>query len=413
MSLLDLIKMGFSSLFNNKIRTILTMLGIFIGITSVIALLTLGKSVQDAINGKFTGLGIDQITITSGKAITSIAELQDIGNQPIPPSLTFQDYLALSNKSLFTNALTVSAKVNVGASMKVTYKSIADTAQIGGITPEYPIVNSYKIKMGSPITQEDLNNVAKIAIIGPALSDKFFGNENPIGKTIKVDNTSLKVIGVTESRGNGNPFAGDSFVYIPITTAQQNFNVIKYPYVNEIAVKPISGTNSDLLKNDIVSYLRIARNIYNSKDDNFQVFSSASLVSTINQVTLIFTVFLGCIGGLSLLVGGIGIMNTMLATIAERTKEIGLRKAVGASDFNILTQFLIETFVLTSTGGILGVILGNIIGNLGVFIQLAPTISLEAILLSVIIIFLVSIVFGIYPALRAARLNPIDALKYE
>lgn len=416
MKLLTISKQSMKAIFANKGRSILTVLGIVIGIGSVIALMSLGSGVKDYITRQINTLGTNTLMVTPGADLSG-ATSGGVGNNPGSnrgPSgfggegsstLTIADYNSLLDKTKNPYIDLVSGNVN-GSGI---YSDQRFTV-IGTTTSLFKI-RDRSVGSGQLFNDQDIANKNKVIDLGYDMAKNLFSDQDPIGKTLKIGSDDYKIIGVFSQATETSFQNPNTIVYAPYTSVMDSLGTDRFANFS------ITATNENTVnstKTEIQNTLLANHNIKDLKLADFSVSTAADLLSTVGNITGILTALLSGIAAISLLVGGIGIMNIMLVSVTERTREIGLRKAVGAKTSDILVQFLIEAIFLTLTGGILGIGLGILMGTIaGRFVGFSPVLTENAILLAVGISMLIGLVFGIYPAARAARLNPIDALRYE
>lgn len=406
MDLQELITESLSTLTLNKVRTGLAMLGVIIGIGSVIALVSLGQAGQQSITSQIQSLGSNLLTISPGSQFSD--GVRGGGNLA---TLTYDDAKAIASSSLITTVESVSAEYSSRTQI-VAGRNNTNTT-VTGVLPEYAEIRNTTISLGTFITQRNVDSMSKVAILGPVTArDLFSEGTNPVGKTIRISGQVFKVIGVTEEKGGAGFMSQDDIVYIPLTTAQKL--LFGVDYVSSISVSAINEDIMTKAQEEISSLLLSRHKIKDPMQADFRIMSQEDILSTMTQVTDTFTTLLSGIAAISLVVGGIGIMNIMLVTVTERTREIGLRKALGAKGKVITTQFLIEAVMITFIGGLIGTILG-----IGVSLGLTGMMNLPFVLSisTIVLAFLVSagigILFGWYPAQKAAKLQPIEALRYE
>lgn len=401
----ELLSQSITALTVNKLRTVLATLGIVIGIGSVIALMSLGQASQASVTAQIQSLGSNLLTISPQSQNSG-----GVAQQGGVTTLTRDDANALSTAQL-SSVKTVSPEYSDRA--QVTAGRNNTNSQIIGVVPSYVQVHKVGITAGNFIAESDVIGMTKVAVLGPTVAaDLFAEGVSPIGQSIRIQGTALRVIGVTAAKGGtgfGNP---DSMIFVPLTTAQKL--LFGTTHVTSIAVEAVSSDVMTQAQNEI-GYLLLARHkITDPLLADFSIFSQNDLLSTVNQVTSTLSALLSAIAAISLLVGGIGIMNIMLVTVTERTREIGLRKALGAKRRTIIAQFLIEATILTLVGGFLGMLIGIVISFAICFVvQLPFTISAVSILLAIGVSAIIGILFGWYPARKAAFLQPIEALRYE
>ena len=406
MDFFELLASSFEALKLNKVRTALAGLGIVIGIGAVIALVSLGQATQQSVQNSIQGLGANLLTISPGSTQGSGGVQGGFGSSQ---TLTLADADAIQAAN-FASISKVSPEVSRRS--QVTAGRNNTNISIIGATANYPAVHSVTMSSGTFITDQDVTGNRNVAVIGPQVVTDLFGGGDPTGQTIRINKIPFTVIGITASKG-GTGFANqDDIVFIPVTTAQKT--VFGIDNVSSIAMSAASADSITQAEND-AGYLLLQRHkINNPTQADFSMFSQSDILTAASSVTGTFTALLAGIAAISLLVGGIGIMNIMLVTVIERTREIGLRKALGAKDNLVITQFLIESIILTIGGGLVGMILGITLSFIvSVVISLPFTISITSIFLAIGVSGGIGILFGWYPAKKAADLSPIEALRYE
>jgi putative ABC transport system permease protein len=407
MTINDLLKETSAGLLSNKVRTGLTMLGIVIGIASVIAMLAVGNGATSTIQSSIESIGSNLVVISPGATRTAGSNVR--ASRGSVNTLTMDDVEAIKNEvsSAKYVAATVSTQKQIVASGTNTNTSVV------GTTPSYVDIKNITLDLGTFFSDEQVNQLARVVVIGPTTRDDLFGEDvDPTGQKIRIDGNQFTVIGVTTSKGGTGPNSTDDIVYIPITVAQQFFTGNKY-----VSAINISAETADLVtdvQNQATDILLTRHKITDATKADFSTMNQSDMLETASSVTATMTYLLAAIAGISLLVGGIGIMNMMLTTVTERTREIGLRKAIGAKRRDIQLQFLVEAMMLTIVSGIIGIIVGiGIAWAVTLTGLLTAKISLSSVILSFGVSALIGIVFGYYPAARASTLNPIDALRYE
>jgi putative ABC transport system permease protein len=405
-------KIAIRALRANKLRSMLTMLGIVIGVATVVALLSIGKGATASITSQIQSNGSNLLSISPGRS--EMGPGRD-GQSQQASHLYYSDYQLLE-RSLQDNINAIAPSYQ--SSYLVKYGTESFNVSVTGVTEDYQETNSYKVILGRFITEGDNKSQSLVAVLGSQTAEDLLGGLAPIGKTISVNGVKFEVIGVLESKGSGFGSSDDA-IFIPLDTGYNKLFGETASYNNKKIVNSISVSVATTEAMNTVSaqtefLLRRAHKLASSDESDFNVLSQADLLSTLSSVTQILTTFLGAIAGISLLVGGIGIMNIMLVSVTERTKEIGLRKAVGATRNQILTQFLIETVTLSVLGGLVGILLG--VGIATVFSAtglITSVITADSIALAFFFALLIGVFFGIYPAFRAANLHPMVALRYE
>ena len=406
-------KIAVRALRANKLRSILTMLGIVIGVATVVALLSIGKGATASITSSIQSNGSNLLSVSPGRQQRA---MQGAGQSRQSSYLYYSDYQLLQ-RSLSTDITAIVPSYQ--SSYLVKYGDESFNVNVTGVTEAYKDVHSYKVTEGRFIRDGDNKSESLVAVLGSQTASDLFGSLSPIGKTISIKGVKFTVIGLLESKGSSGFGSSDDAIFIPLdagynklfgSTATYNDKKI----VNSIAISVSSTEAMNTVAAQTEFLLRRAHKLASTDELDFNVLSQADLLSTLNSVTQTLTIFLGAIAGISLLVGGIGIMNIMLVSVTERTKEIGLRKAVGATRNQILTQFLIETMTLSLLGGIIGILLG--VGIASIFSAtglIASVITADSIFLAFFFALLIGVFFGIYPAFRAANLHPMVALRYE
>lgn len=402
----DLIKEIFWTLSGNKVRSGLTILGIVIGIASVITMVAIGQGAKDSIESSIESIGSNLIIVTPGTQRGG-AVSQGRGSSR---SLTLEDANAI--KSQIQGVRAVAPEVS--RRYQITAKGENTNTQVIGTVSDYMTARNLKMNIGSFFSEQQIKSSAKVAILGPIARDDLFGlNVNPVGQSIRINKVEFKIVGVTEVKGSGGFSNPDDAIYIPLASAQNYLSGDEY--VNSISITASEQALMASVQDQINELLLNRHNIADSSQADFNIMNQNDIIATATSITGTFTILLSSIAGISLLVGGIGIMNMMLTTVTERTREIGLRKAVGIKKIYINLQFLAEAVALTFLGGIFGILLG-FLSSLAVSYfasNLSTEISLSSILMAFGVSASVGIIFGFYPARRAANLSPIEALRYE
>jgi putative ABC transport system permease protein len=406
MSIYESLRTAVTGLTTNKMRAALTMLGIIIGVASVVTLLSVGEGVQQSIAGEIQGLGSNLVFVSARQPEDATA----------PAYLTDKDAQALADP--FNTPALVAVSPSMQGQVRAEHGEEAATLTVVGTNSQYAPVRNLDLSMGGFLTQADLKEQARVAVLGwGAYIDLFAEGDYPVGQTVSLDGVRFEVVGVLEEQGG---FTNeDDNVYVPLTTGQTRF----FPQRTLSGERPLAAiyasvvndTQVDAAVSQIEATLRERHELAPGDEDDFQVMSQQAILDIAAQITGILTIFLGAIAGISLLVGGIGIMNIMLVSVTERTREVGIRKAVGATKRDILLQFLLEAIVLSFFGGLLGIGLGmtgaSLISNLSP--DLVTKVTVGTVALAAGVASLVGLVFGVYPAMRAGNLRPIEALRYE
>jgi len=406
------VKIALSSLRANKLRTILTMLGIIIGVASVVALMAIGNGAQVAITSQISSIGSNLLTIFPGQ------QRRGPGPSSQSQGLTLADAEALIKPGALPAAVTVAPIYQNGA--QVVAGANNTQSSVVGVTPSYFSVRNLTVTRGQIFSESQVNGMRAVAILGGNVAEDLFGLATPVGKTIRIKGQTFQVIGVLEQKGGSGFGSVDDQLFVPLSVAQLKLFGARSadtasPRISSVSIQVADAAQIDAVSAAIGAIMRKQHRLKaDGTGDDFSVFNQADVLSSLNQITSVLTAFLGAIAGISLLVGGIGVMNIMLVSVTERTKEIGLRKAVGARRRDILQQFLTEALMVSLLGGILGLLLGILI-SFGVSLTglITPVVTPSAVLLALGFSMAVGLFFGIYPARRAARLRPIEALRYD
>ena len=406
MNLANLFKIAVRALANNKLRGFLTMLGIIIGVASVITMLAIGQGSKKSIQAEISEMGSNMIIIQPGGDMRGGVR-QSADNME---TLKLKDYEDIVNETRYVSAVSPS----VNSSGQAIYGANNTPTSVYGISPGYMEIRRYKVQDGEMFTEQDINTAAKVCLVGKTVVDNLFPNgENPIGKIIRFQKLPFRIVGVLESKGyNSMGMDQDDLILAPYTTIQKK--ILAITHLQGITCSALKEEYTEQAIDEITEILRRNHKLKDSDDDDFTIRSQQELSSMLTSTTDMMTVLLAAVAGISLVVGGIGIMNIMYVSVTERTREIGLRMSIGAKGIDILAQFLIESVLISVTGGLIGVFLGvgssllvNIVAHFPIYIQ--PW----SVLLSFIVCTATGIFFGWYPAKKAALLDPIEAIRYE
>jgi putative ABC transport system permease protein len=404
------LRFALAGILANRLRSALTMLGILIGVGAVILLVAVGTGSSHNVQEQIQSLGTNTLTVFRGGGFGAGGRNRT-GTQSRGNQLTLKDVKALQNQQNAPDVKSVAPVVNAQAT--TTYQGATySPGQFVGSTPAYESIRNYQIQSGRFFDSADENAHARVVVLGQTVVTNLFGQgADPVGANVNVNGTSFQVIGILKSKGTNGLQDQDDVAIAPLTAVEDNLTG-NTGNVNQIAIEANSANVMNAAQNEITSTLESTHKVTDATNPGFQVLNQASLLSTSNQTNHVLTVLLGAVAAISLLVGGIGVMNIMLVSVTERTREIGIRKAVGARRGDILVQFLVEAMLLSVLGGILGVIAG-LVGSQFKIVGVQPLVQAYSVVLAFGVALAVGLFFGIYPASRAARLRPIEALRYE
>ena len=406
MNTTNLLKIALRALANNKLRGFLTMLGIIIGVASVITMLAIGQGSKRSIQAQISEMGSNMIMIQPGADMRGGVR-QDASAME---TLKLQDYEDIVNETRYVSATSPS----VNSSGQVIYGANNAPTTVYGISPDYMEIRRYEVEDGDMFSDQDVQTAAKVCVIGKTVVDNLFpGGENPVGKVIRFQKLPFRVVGVLKSKGyNSMGMAQDDLILAPYTTIQKK--ILAITHLQGITCSALKEEYTDQAIDEISEILRRNHRLRETDDDDFTIRSMQELSTMLTSTTDIMTTLLAAVAGISLLVGGIGIMNIMYVSVTERTREIGLRMSIGAKGMDILAQFLIESILISVTGGLIGVLFGvgaalivNVVAHFPIYIQ--PW----SVLLSFVVCTVTGVFFGWYPAKKAAQLDPIEAIRYE
>jgi len=397
------IKASLKSLLASAMRSFLAMLGIIIGVAAVISMLAIGTGAKKGIMDRVTAMGTNLLVVRPGQS----------GSQGVKTgtmqTLSLADALAIANEVEGVRQIAPC----VGGNVQLKYMNQNSRLRLTGTTGTYLPIRDFKVAKGRSFTESETDAHSRVALLGPQTVENLFGVNDPIGQDVKVNGVNFTVVGVLKAKGDQGYFNPDDQILIPYTTAMKQ--VLGLDYLGEVDVQVREGDDVNKVLSGITSLLRKRHRLQPATPDDFNIRNQADMIETFNEMAQTFAILLGSIASISLLVGGIGIMNVMLVTVTERTREIGIRKAIGAKERSILLQFLIESMIISGVGGMIGVGLGVAAATAIPYFttQFVTIVEVQGILLALSFSAVVGVFFGFYPAMRAARLDPVEALRYE
>jgi len=404
MNLSECIKVAFEGLSANKVRSGLTMLGVVIGVGAVIAMIAIGQGAKQQTMKAIQAMGTNVLSIRPGQSRAGSVR----GGVGSDVNLTYDDAIAVEEECSLIIAVAPELRMNA----QVKYKNMNTNTTILGTTEDYPSIRNLQIEQGNFFRDSDVHSMRRVGVIAPTAATNLFGQSSPLNKMVRINGINFKIIGVSKAKGSGGWHDPDDQIFVPLITAQKR--VFGVDYLRSISAQAKSMDTMTEASNEIEKVLRKHHKIGPASESDFGISNQAEFMETAAQTSETFTMLLAGIAAVSLLVGGIGIMNIMLVSVTERTREIGIRKAVGAKSRDILLQFLIESVVLSALGGVIGILFG--VGTAKILAQTAGwqvAVSMPAVILAFCFSAAVGIFFGIYPARKASALRPIDALRYE
>jgi putative ABC transport system permease protein len=402
----NLFRIAVRALIRNKLRAFLTMLGIVIGVASVIAMLAIGEGSKQSIREQMSSMGTNMVMVMPNFQRRGGVSLGSSGSM----ALKYSDVVALRNESVYLTSISP----EIRATGQVIYGNQNTQTTIYGISEEYLAIKKLNLASGRVFNANEVRSMAKVCILGKTVVDNLFGaGTDPVGLSIRIKNLPFQVIGVLEDKGeSGMGQDQDDLILAPYTTVQRRLAAIDY--INAIYASAASEEKSPLAIAEVQEILRRTHKLKESAENDFRIMSQSELIQTVSSITDIMTYLLGAIAGISLLVGGIGIMNIMFVSVTERTREIGLRMSIGGRGLDILKQFLVESMLLSILGGAIGIVLGYLIARLaGTLMGSTVFVTTQSVVLAFAVCFIIGVFFGWYPARKASNLNPIDALRYE